>query len=268
MLTIKKNGLKVSGKSCLTVHPNVLLDEGDVEEVDLLLLTVKAYDTENILHELKPYIGDAVLLTLQNGIGNLEAIRSVLPETKIFLGITTHGVTFVAPGHVHHAGIGTTKIGDPSAPPGPFINQIAENFTSCGIETAVAKDILREVWLKAVINASINPLTALLGVKNGELLEPQLLEVCRRVCKEAAEVSKHYGFEYEEPFRAVLEVIRHTAENKSSMLQDVEKGRKTEAEAILGSLVRAGAQKGISTPLLSFLYRAVLRYEHLSSKVH
>jgi 2-dehydropantoate 2-reductase len=128
------------------------------------------------------------------------------------------------------------------------------------IETHIVKDAQPMVWSKLIVNAAINPLTALLRVKNGEILtNPPARELMREIAEEVASVAKALGVGLPslDPMQTVEEVAERTAENVSSMLQDVLRGAPTEVDAINGEVVQAGKLKGIPTPVNRVIWSLV-----------
>jgi 2-dehydropantoate 2-reductase len=124
-----------------------------------------------------------------------------------------------------------------------------------GIETQMTNNIYGEIWTKLAINASINPITAITGLKNGWLLrEPKLRLLLEDTCNEVIKVAQNAGVKLPSGSRGnillrTLRVVERTADNKSSMLQDIENGKRTEIESINGAVVRVGIKNSIPTPI-------------------
>ena len=249
---VAARGLAVSGKTDLHVHPRTVTRAADAPVPDLLILSVKAYDTQAALQEARPLLGQRTsVLSLQNGLGNLERIADAADERRTFAAVTTHGVTFVEPGHVRHAGLGYFRVGSPYNEHARA-RDLAEAFRAAGLDAEFHDRILGEVWAKVVVNASINPLTAITGLPNGALLEvPALRELMQRTAEEAVDVAHAEGapLPEEDLLLRARRVAELTATNKSSMLQDVERGRRTEIDAICGEVVERGLRHGIDTPV-------------------
>ncbi|GAF76047.1 unnamed protein product, partial [marine sediment metagenome] len=129
-----------------------------------------------------------------------------------------------------------------------------------GIHTEISSNIMRALWSKVLVNVGINPLTALTGLRNGELLDhPEIRQVMKRAVEEAMMVAQSLGIEmeFDNPVEKVYEVAEATAANRSSMLQDVERGRKTEIDALNGAIVELGRRIGVDTPVNETLVAAV-----------
>jgi 2-dehydropantoate 2-reductase len=220
----------------------------DLSAVDGAILTVKSYDTSDAGKLIRDRFPDVPVLSLQNGLGNGEKLAKSLPASQITLGLTTHGATAEGETSVHYKGRGETVIGD-FQPGAMGAKWWAELLAGCGHPVKVADDIRREVWSKAMVNIGINPLTALFGLTNGELLgHRDLLAVSQVLVAEAEAVARAEGVELHGSFRRVLDVCRATAANRSSMLQDMLRRRPTEIEALCGEIVRLGRIHGLATP--------------------
>lgn len=259
MLTIENAGLKISGVTEIVAHPKIAYEYLDLkeQEFDLIILTVKSYDTDSALNVIKDIMSqDTAVLSLQNGLDNEMKIAKIIGEERTIGGVTSHGLTFIEPGHVHHAGVGETKIGEMDGTESERIKEIAKTLSSVGIETEVSQEIKKEIWVKGIVNAGINPLTALSRLKNGYLLKIAYLErLLEDTCKECIEVAKINGIDLSDcdVIEKTKNVARLTSENKSSMLQDIERGRKTEIDSINGKIVKMGQIHGVETPINSTL---------------
>ncbi len=220
-------------------------------KMDLIIIFVKSTITKEAAKEALPLVKDNTLfLTLQNGLGNGEAIAEVVGEEKVLLGVTTCGGTFLGPGKVRFAGKGDTfigglKIGEERVLP------IVDIFNQAGLPAYYREDVIGLVWDKLFVNVAINPVTAITGLKNGELLDyDETKAIMRGLVEEAVEVAEKRGVkrDVEEVYNHALEVAEKTAKNMSSMLQDITKGRKTEIDTINGKIVEYGREVGVPTP--------------------
>lgn len=249
---VRAQGLRVSGLTEFVARPHAVARAADVAAPpDLLLVTVKAYDTTRAIAEAAPLLGpETRVLTLQNGLGNVEALLERVAPSRLLAGAITVGVTFVEPGHVRHAGIGYLRLGAPEAPRAEA-EPVAAALRAAGLPAEVVDDVAAELWAKVVVNVAINPLSAITGLLNGSLLEqPELRAVMERAAEEAIDVARAAGVQL--PEDAALrprQVAERTAKNKSSMLQDVERGRRTEIDALCGAIVREGRARGVDTPV-------------------
>lgn len=242
--------LKEKGKSQI-IPMKATPDVTSVEKADLVIFFVKTYDTERAVSDsLVLEKEDTVFLTLQNGLGNEEAICKKIDRKKVMLGVTGHGATLLRPGHVRHAGWGKTFVGELDHRITDRATRIAQMFCKAGIETEASPNIHDQVWGKLVVNAGINALTALTGFKNGQLLDyPETARLMERLVFEAAQVARRKGVHIEEdPIEKVRKAAEATRENRSSMGQDFDHRRRTEIDAINGAVVREAQALGIPVP--------------------
>ncbi len=262
--TMRDNGLKIEGATLLHAWPKCIMDIETIEKTslpDIVILAVKAYDTEEAIKQCLPVIGpDTRIMTFQNGLGNVETIQDHVPDTHIIGGITSHGATRLDPGMIRHGGIGDTVIGHLSCDDHENIQKVADIFTASGIITSISENIGKEIWSKTIVNSAINPITALLGEPNGAILEdPGLVDLVKKIVSEGVSVANSIGMELirDRTIDMTLDIARRTAKNRSSMLQDVEATRRTEIDHINGVIVRMGQEKGIEAKFNNALLDAV-----------
>jgi 2-dehydropantoate 2-reductase len=185
-------------------------------------------------------------------LGNAETIAAIYGQNRVIAGVTFHGVTYLDQGAVYHAGSGETVIGAMSGERHRELLICSEILNHAGIMTAVSRDIKSDIWGKLIVNAAINPIAAVTGLKNGELIErDETMRVMRMVVKEGVDVTEKLGIglPYDSPIDQIVSVCKITADNTSSMLQDVKAGRRTEVEFINGAITLTGTQVGIPTPV-------------------
>jgi 2-dehydropantoate 2-reductase len=258
---IRDRGLEVTGCTQRTVDVEAHTEPAEVGEADVVFLTVKAYQTGQALRDIEPAIGpNTFLVTLQTGLGNADQLVRRVGESHAIAGTTSHGCIFQGPGRIEHAGVGDTVVGPISPPDRPADHQLAEELTEAGIETDVVEDVRPELWAKAAVNAAINPLTAIAGLPNGALLEvPELEELMDQAAREVEAVARSEGFEVEEEawVERAREVAEKTAKNRSSMLQDVERGRRTEIDAICGHVAEVAQRNDVPAPRNETLHALV-----------
>ncbi|RLA47693.1 MAG: 2-dehydropantoate 2-reductase [Gammaproteobacteria bacterium] len=235
---------------------------GDNGPITHLLVTTKAYDVRGavaaVAHRLN---SDTRLLLLVNGMGLAEALREDYPTLDIYCGTTTEGAYRIAPLHIRHAGTGQTRIGKPGqTEPAPWFRQWSRALDSCVWDA----NIERALWLKLAINCVINPLTAIHDCHNGDLARrPELTMEVGRLCDEIAAISNAAGYvnAAADLEQAVTGVIADTANNRSSMLQDVQGGRRTEIDYITGYLLAVAGRCGIAAPRNKSLFERVHNIE-------
>jgi 2-dehydropantoate 2-reductase len=264
------------GLAALRQHGVRLLDlngsthEYDVQVMDAgschgsyskALVLVKSWQTERVARQLERCLdGSGIALTLQNGFGNVETLQAVLGSERVALGVTTTGARVLEPGFVQHTGEGKVSLGSYKNMAG-----FSELLQNAGFQVETIADPQSLLWGKLVINAAINPLTALLRVSNGELLaRSSARELMQEAATEAALVAAAKGIKlpYDDPEDAVEAVAKNTASNISSMLQDVLRGTPTEIDSINGAIIRESEKVGLLAPVNRILWRLVRGLDH------
>lgn len=254
---INSNNLKIIGKSKKDIKIKAYENVNKETEPDLIILTVKSYDTDNAVKQLKSLITDkTIIMSLQNGLDNIKKIKKYVSKNQIVVGITTHGAIFKKPGVINHTGIGRTTIGELNGKKTPRIIQIAETFNKAEIKTTINSDIKDEIWIKAIINSSVNTLTTFFNCKNGYLLKNPILEkLVEKICIESTNVAKSEGYKFDNfiMIKKTKEVISDTSNNYSSMLQSIKQKKKTEIDSINGKIVEIGRKNNINLTLNEIL---------------
>ena len=230
------------------------------EPADVVLVLVKSHQTATAARlAARALAPDGIVVTLQNGLGNRETLQLTVRREAVAVGVTTAGATLLGPGRVSgHPG--RTVLGEDS---GQRVAAFVELLKGAGLEADMCAHIQPFLWRKLVANCAINPLSALQGVPNGQLLEDaNARERLERAAREAAAVARALGIELGEDGASIAtEVARRTAGNRSSMLQDLERGGLTEIDAINGAVIREARRLGIPVPVNERLYADVRRRE-------
>lgn len=246
---LRKEGARLVDKDGTEQHFEVQAtdDPRKYREVKHVLILVKAWQTERVAGQLKECLAaNGLVLTLQNGLGNRETLARSLSLSRVALGTTTTGATLLSPGLVRAGGEGTISIERH-----PSLGPIEEALKSAKFNVNIVEDAQSLIWGKLVINSAINPLTALLRVANGKLLDSLLArEMMGALANETAQVAEAEKIQlpFSNPIAAAEEVARKTAANHSSMLQDILRGAPTEIDAICGAVVQAAQKHNIDTP--------------------
>jgi 2-dehydropantoate 2-reductase len=227
-----------------------------------LVITTKAYDVSEAVASIAHLLSeDSVVVLLVNGMGLAEQVAADWPHLNIFCGTTTEGAYCLAPQHIQHTGRGQTRIGKQGEKkPPPWFDQWSDAIDTCLWDS----DIEAALWSKMAINCIINPLTALHNCANGELSQrPELITQVTTLCGEVSKITRAAGFAAIAAAlpQLVAGVIAATANNRSSMLQDVEKGRRTEIDYITGFLLRVADQHGIDAPQNRALLKSIKSHE-------
>ena len=259
-LEINKKGIRVEGVTG-EYRVKVRTNTGKPPLVpDVVLICVKSYDTLAAAQILRPWIEPkARILTLQNGVGNIEMLQEIFDEQRILGGVTAEGATVLGPGSIRHAGQGETMIG-PVNGPDNAVTKIVNAFNKAGFVTKAIEDVENLIWGKLIINVGINALAAITGLKNGLLPKFSGTRIImEQAVNEAVSVARTKGITlpYSDPLGRVIEVCQATSGNVASMLQDVLNKKMTEIEFINGAIVREGKARGIATPVNSTLTHLV-----------
>ncbi|MCB2182536.1 MAG: 2-dehydropantoate 2-reductase [Desulfobulbaceae bacterium] len=234
----------------------------DVEKIgptDIVLNCVKSQDVASALQRAHIlFTPQTVLVSFQNGISHFDILASLDTPAITAIGVTAMGATLKEPGHVVHGGHGLTRIGlsrqlslenHPEAD--ILLSQLVDIFNNAGLETKKVSHIIDFVWAKLLVNVGINALTAIFDCENGRLLDiPQAREKMIEAVQEGERVARALGIKIsEDPVAQTIAVCRATANNISSMLQDVLRQRPTEIEAINGALLQKATQLGMDAPV-------------------
>lgn len=243
-------------KAKCTVVPAL---DGLEPAADLVLVLVKAYQTEEAVLSIKGHLPqNGIVLTLQNGLGNAETLARELGEDHIAAGTCTYGAHRVAPGIIAWGGDGMIRFGPWKR--GMDVSRVMEILERAGMEVRLEPDPRRALWEKVILNASVNTVSALTRLKNGQMLEmPNAVELMRELAGEGIRAAKLAGEEIdnESLWALVRSVLDKTADNRTSMLQDVENGRETEVDAIVGMLVEQARLRGETLARLETVYALV-----------
>lgn len=263
---IAQQGIEVADNmQVLVSHPQSLTMKQLKETIakqeeslqDWLFLTVKQQHIDTSLiddvAEMMDECRTLQLLLFQNGIGHTEKFAARISPSRIFIAVTTEAGLKVSANRVIHTGKGTTALGGMSGDlqrAAAVCDDVKKLLREAGFSCVLSKNTESIVWNKLLINAVINPLTALWGIPNGELLtSPERLAWMRALLDEGMEVAGAIDVHVAENlWEQLLNVCRKTAENSSSMLQDVLAGRPTELAWINGEIVRIAHGKGVSVP--------------------
>ncbi|MCL4273388.1 MAG: 2-dehydropantoate 2-reductase [Anaerolineales bacterium] len=247
--SLQENGARIMGADGNEqAYPVFTTDDpNEVRGAKYALVLVKSWQTERAARQLKDALArDGLALTLQNGIGNRETLIRDLGPDRVSQGVTTTGATLLGPGVVKVGGEGVLSLEQNQA-----LGPLEAALRASNFNLQVVDDARSLIWGKLVINAAINPLTALLQIPNGELLSrPLARRVMSALANEAAAVAhaEHVHLPFSNPVSAAEDVARKTAANHSSMFQDVRRGARTEIDAICGAVTKRGVMHGIPTP--------------------
>lgn len=235
----------------------------DLERCDLLVVTVKAWQVKSALLPLLTHLHpDAIILFLHNGMGTVDSLSEQLAHRPVLLGTSTHGALKVNSSTVHHTGIGQTLIGAWNKK-GQQCEFVAEVFDH-GFSPAQWHSVIQQaLWTKLVINCAINPLTAILDCRNGQLASHEYREQLFSIVKEAVTCAGVDGVELDAPvlLDTVVNVAKSTAQNYSSMHQDIYNKRQSEIDFINGYVVNIATKHHVDIPNNLSLYQKIKQIE-------
>ena len=250
LTVIMPDGQERSRRMKATTNP------GEVGRVDLVQISVKGYQTSAAAETARPLVGPGTyVLSLQNGLKNLQRISTVLDETVVVGGVTAHSAMPLGPNVIkYNGGLGGISIGRYDGVEDPGLQRVIDAFTAAGIPTnRIAGDVRIPIWRKLLANVSCNAVAALTGFTGRQLVEFQPTnELIRALAEETAEVARAQGFEFAELEIAgdfAIKALSGVGDNKISMLQDVEAGRRTEIDTLNLAVVERGEVYGVDTPL-------------------
>lgn len=249
---VEKEGLflhKQHNKYKTTVEVKHVSQWGRSEE-DVSIICLKQYD---LPHLLRNNIPKHPLLFVQNGMGHLKWLEKIDNEL-ILVGTVEHGAMKLNENNVSHTGEGITRVAYFKGKNEQLIETMVKENKH--FPFSFEKNFREMLLKKLVVNALINPLTTVLKVKNGTLIEnPHYFAIFKELFNE---IKRPLCLENEQMyFENAVSICKKTGENRSSMLKDVEEGRKTEVEAILGYILEEAHQKQINTPLVKTLYHLI-----------
>lgn len=261
---IRRDGLRIEG----VLGPHLWRGEAATEAEavapgDLVLVMVHGAATAAAAPAAARLAGaSGFALTLQNGIGHVEALAATLGRGRVLAGTTYNSAALLGPGRALHSNAGETVLGpvEPSPAAGRTAAAVADRLTAAGLETRVVEDPVPAIWSKFLLNVAINPLAAVTGLRPGEIArEPAARALLERVLDEALGVIAAKGISLPEPDPRA-HVLDHAwvRYNRPSMLQHLERGQRTEIEPLTGALVREAHELSIPVPVSETLRLAVL----------
>lgn len=263
---IKSGGLKITGvMGEHLLHPDATVDVKNIREADFVFITTKTYDTDVAAESIR-HLSDsgAYIVVLQNGIGTEKRVADLLGTRRVLRATTCAGALKVRPGEVYVTGRGVTEIGTHYPENRAAVQTVMALLAKAGFDVRSSDNIEGLVWTKTIVNCGINPVGALTGMTNGEIHSNALLRgVVIKLVEEAVAVVRALGVSLttDDPIRYTLGTAKATSKNINSMLQDFQNGRRTEIDAITGTVVRLGRQLGVPTPVSESMYGLIRAIE-------
>jgi len=251
--TLNREGLSIEWQGhSRRISVKATTDPDEPGQADLVILFVKSLQTPVAAKTAAALLSDqGITLTLQNGMGNADILAGAVSGRPVLAGTTAHGATMLGPGTIRHAGKATTYIGGWHGTDHSQASRVADFLSSNSIQTEAVKDIQPIVWHKLLVNIGINAITALTGIKNGQLPDlPETRALSAAAIAEAAAVARAQNIDIaEEIVEQTVAIAHSTGSNRSSMGQDIDARRQTEIGAINGFIVREGDRSGVDVPV-------------------
>jgi 2-dehydropantoate 2-reductase len=250
---IRERGLRLSGARDLVGRPQATTDASELPPCELAIVATKSMHTAAATAAVAHALEDGAVCSVQNGLGNEEAIAEHVP--RVIRGTTFPAGHVVEPGHVHWDVEGDTTIGpfEPRPASGEEVERLAEACTRAGLPTSAVADARGPQWRKVIFNAATNPVGALTGLTHGRVCEDEALRrLVSGLVDEGKAVAAAEGIVLDADPEELIDYAARpdvAYDHKASMLQDVEARRQTEVDYLNGGIVRFGQARGVPTPL-------------------
>jgi 2-dehydropantoate 2-reductase len=243
--TVNSKGLTIIGETSRTVRLNADTAIRSISERALIILATKTYDSAKAIEGIRTILrDDTVILILQNGLGNEEVVRRIVGRRiRLLRGITAVAAEFSGLGEVRYR-LGETVIGQGEAAAG-----VVAAFNECGLPARLSEDFIRDLWIKLAVNCVVNPLTAILGVRNNDVIVDSLTAVRYATARECIAVAEAEGVDMPRDLEQAIDKRVAGYSNFSSMCQDIMRKKRTEIDFLNGKVVELGKKHHIPTPV-------------------
>ena len=252
---IRENGLRVSGFSGDNVVKNVKVSNSieDARDCDLFIIATKASGVGTVASKISKIISkEAIILTIQNGLGAGERIASYMPTDNILLGVAQgFGASMLGPGHAHHNNMSMIRIGEMNGGITPRLNDLVKIWCDAGFNAKAFEDIEQLIWEKFVCNVAYSGSCSIFGKTLGEVMNNEhMFNIAKGCALEAKQMGdiKNVNFTFGDTVKYITDFGKNLLDSKPSMLQDVEAKRLSEVDAINGMVVTLGKELGFETP--------------------
>jgi len=243
------------------------LPQDDSRVADLFIILTKSPKTEAMMKSCLHLLSDQTkILTLQNGLGNIEVLTKYVAKEQVFAGVTTYAAKLIGPGVVEAFGSGKTEMMNITGLYKDDAEGIAQLFNQSGIHAVVSSDVMKSIWNKVAFNSCMNPLCTLTKSPAGvlgtypdffELIDPILAEIVTVAEAEGIHLNKN---EISQTISGALDPVM-SGNHLSSMYQDIQRGQPTEIEYLNGALLRKGERYQIPMPYNKLLYHLIKMLE-------
>jgi 2-dehydropantoate 2-reductase len=271
---IRRNGLVFeSGAASEAIALVATEDMAAVGGAALVLFCVKSTDTDTAVGMMAPHLAaDALVLSLQNGVDNVERIRAQVGN-QAFPALVYAGAEMAAPGHVRHTGTGDTVIGRLTAyarrdgSDHALLDAIASLLAGAGVPVRISEAIEVDLWTKLALNCAYNAISALGGVRYGEMVTlPEIRATMQAAVREVVAVASANGVRLaDDMVDAAIKLAERMPVTMSSTAQDIRRGRRTEIDHLNGYVAREGDAHGIDVPVNRTLHALIKLLERRAS---
>ena len=260
-------GLHCTGASGdRTVAVNATTEPAEAGPCELVVVATKGMHIEPATRAAAPMIGpETLVLTIQNGLGNVEKLQAVLGPENLLFGIAGgFGAEMRGPGHVHHNGMEAINLAELNGGKSARLEQVAEIWRGAGFKVATFDDLWPVLWSKLVANIAFSAICAVTGMRVGQVRANEAAWGVAQACvNEAVAVAaaKGIGLAYDDPVRWVSDFAGKIPNARPSMYQDVLAGRRSEIDTIHGGVVAEGVRLGVPTPTCALMVQLVKALE-------
>ncbi len=267
VLAMRTQGLRCTGASGdRTVPVHATTEAAEAGPCELVIVATKVMDIEPGVRAAEPMIGpETLILTIQNGLGNVDRIRQVLPPENLLFGIAGgFGAEIQAPGHVHHNGMEAINLAELKGGITPRLERVAEVWREAGFKVQTFEDLWPVVWSKLIANVAFSATCAATGMRVGQARANEWAWGIAKACiREAAAVAAAKGIRlaYDDPVQWVSDFAGKIPNARPSMYQDLLARRRSEIDSIQGGVVAEGAKVGVPTPTCTFMVQFVKALE-------
>lgn len=252
---INNKGITIIMNNEKKFNPVAQTDLNEIMPNTLILLTTKAHQTETAIQKVKNLLlDDTVILILQNGLGNEHIVKKATGDkVEVIRGIVNSGAWEIQPGRYN------LILHETVLEPTGTSSSITQIFNESNLPTKTSQSFISELWQKLILNCVVNPLTAILRVRNNQIGVLVLKSLCHQIIEECMQVGNAEGVILNDNFSKTLEIAIQSYTNFSSMYQDVVNGKKTEIDFLNGRIVELGKKHNIPTPCNDALY-AIIKF--------
>ncbi|MDA1186925.1 MAG: 2-dehydropantoate 2-reductase [Proteobacteria bacterium] len=228
-----------------------------VAQAELVLFCVKSTQTAAMAKAMQDLLpANAVVLSMQNGVENPETLQRLLPQARVVPVAVYVALSLAAPGLVRHFGRGELVVG----PSSPWLETTADRLREAGIGVTVSNQVMRDLWLKLVVNTAFNAVSAVSQKTYGEMFaEPMVQATVQQLTREVVAVAQAEGYDIsmEQGWAAVQAIAQTMAGQRSSTAQDLAAGKLTEIDFLNGTVARRAESHGLSVPVTQALWSMV-----------